>query len=449
MLSAAAVTGDSAPRTMCFNGYLGNVPIRILLDSGSTHTFLSESVASSCAVLQAVDSPISVQVANGQLLTSSKIVPAAIWSMQGLEFQQDLKVLPLSSYDMILGLDWLEKHSPMKIHWAHKWLQLPYKFGMVQMQGILPEVPGKSVLQLLVDQLVTQCAVTDMPSEVQSLVDDFADLFEPPSQLPPSRACDHTIPLVPGAGPVYSRPYRFTPSVKDEIEKQVKEMLNSGLIQKSSILFASSVLLVKKKDQSWCFCVDYRQLNSITQKSKYPVPLIDDLLDELGQASWFSKLDLRSGFHQILLQPREEFKTAFQTHFGQYKFRVMPFGLTGAPGTFPETMNSTLAPLLHKFVLVFFDDILIYSRSYAEHVYHLKQVFDLHRAHQWKLKKSKCAFAQRQISYLGHIISGEGVAIDPDKVTAVSSWPTPSNVRDLRGFLGLADITGNSCATLD
>lgn len=168
------------------------------------------------------------------------------------------------------------------------------------------------------------------------------------------------------------------------------------------------------------------------------MPLIDELLDELGQASWFSKLDLCSGFHQILLQPGEEFKTAFQTYFGQFEFHVMPFGLTEAPGTFQEAMNSTLAPVLQKFVLVFFDDILIYSCSYEEHLDHLKQVFELLQAHEWKLKLSKCAFAPRQINYLGHIISGEGVSTDPEKITAVFSLPSPSSFRDLRGFLGLA-----------
>ena len=421
MLSIAAVTGVASPRTMCFDGKLGDSTIHILLDSGSTHTFISESVASSSIGLSALSGPVHVQVANGQILTCSQYIPAAVWSVQGLEFQSDLKVLPLTSYDMILGLDWLESHSPMSIHWAHKWLRIPYKDHHVQLNGILPEVPVDSVLQLSQASTAAVNASVACSAAIQQLLDEFASLFEQPTQLPPSRACDHAIPLVPGAGPVYSRPYRFAPAVKDEVEKQVHEMLTSGLIQKSSNPFASPVLLVKKKDGTWRFCVDYRQLNSITQKSKYPVPLIDDLLDELGQASWFSKLDLRSGFHQILLQPGEAFKTAFQTHFGQFEFRVMPFGLTGAPGTFQAAMNSTLAPLLRKFVLVFFDDILIYSRTYEEHLDHLKQVFELLQVHDWKLKLSKCAFAQRSINYLGHVISGDGVATDPEKITTVTS----------------------------
>lgn len=258
----------------------------------------------------------------------------------------------------------------MKIHWANKRLQISHPTGMAQLQGILATLLVGAILQLCESSTSSQSAATALTPEIQSLLDEFATLFEQPPQLPPSRACDHAIPLILGANPIYSRPYRFAPAVKDEIEKQVNEMLAVGLIQKSSSPFASSVLLVKKKDQTWRFCMDYRQLNSITMKSKYPVPLIDELQDELGQASWFSKLDLRSRFHQILLQPGEEFKTAFQTHFGQFEFRVMPFGLTGAPGTFQEAMNSTLAPFLRKFVLVFFDDILIYSSLCGSFVTH-------------------------------------------------------------------------------
>ena len=154
----------------------------------------------------------------------------------------------------------------------------------------------------------------------------------------------------------------------------------------------------------------------MTVKSKYPVPVIDQLLDELTHASWFTKLDLRAEFHQILLQPGDEHKTAFQTHLGHYEFRVMAFGLTGAPGTFQAAMNCTLAPRLRKFVLVFFDDILIYSRTLAEHIDHLSQVLSWLRRDSWKLKLSKCFFAQRSVAYLGHVLSSDGVATDPSKV---------------------------------
>jgi hypothetical protein len=157
------------------------------------------------------------------------------------------------------------------------------------------------------------------------------------------------------------RQYRYKPALKDEIEKQVSKMLQSGLIQPSTSSFSSLVLLVRKKDNSWRFCVDYRMLNSLTVKTKFPIPMVDELLDELAHAKWFTCLDLRAGFNQIQLAPSEEHKTAFQTHWGQFEFTVMSFGLTGTPNTFQGAMNSTLHPLLRKCVLVFFDDILVYS----------------------------------------------------------------------------------------
>ena len=158
-------------------------------------------------------------------------------------------------------------------------------------------------------------------------------------------------------------------------ERQVKEMLDQGIIQPSSSAFASPVLLVKKKDGSYRFCVDFRQLNALTAKSKFPVPVFDQLMDELAHSSWFSKLDLCAGFHQILMQPGESFKIAFPTHLEQYEFNVMAFGLTGAPGTFQGAMNTTLAPGLHCFVIVFFNDILVYSRTFEDHLEYLALMF--------------------------------------------------------------------------
>lgn len=168
------------------------------------------------------------------------------------------------------------------------------------------------------------------------------------------------------------------------------------------------------------------------------MPIIDEFLDELSKASWFSCLDLRAGFHQIRLKPGEEFKTAFQTHCGQFEFRVMAFGLTGAPDSFQEAMNSTLAPYLRKFILVFFDDILIYSRTFEEHVQHIKLVSELLAKDQWKIKLSKCSFAQRQFNYLGHVISEKGVGSNPAKIAATAQWPQPTNAKKLRSSLGLA-----------
>lgn len=170
----------------------------------------------------------------------------------------------------------------------------------------------------------------------------------------------------------------------------------------------------------------------------YPIPIFDQLVDELGQASWFTILDLHSGYHQIRLQPGEEFKTAFSTHAGHYESTVFPFGLSSAPGTFQGAMNNTLSPLLRRCVIVFFNDILIYNSSYEEHLEHIRQVLALLAADEWIVKLKKCQFAKQEIHYLGHVLSAGGVHTDPTKIEAVLQWPTPTNVRELRGFLGLA-----------
>jgi hypothetical protein len=305
--------------------------------------------------------------------------------------------------------------------------------------GDAPELPIGSVIQLcaIQDDQFTASVTPDI-LELQELLTEYHQLSQVRFGLPPQRSYDHSIPLIPGAQPVFVRPYKYAPLLKSEIERQVNDMLQQRIIQKSSSAFASPVLLVKKKDQTWRFCVDYRQLNAITVKGKLPVRIIEELLDELLGAAYFTSLDLQAGFHQIRIKAGEEFKTAFQTHFGQFEFCVMSFGLTGAPGTFQDAMNTTLAPYLRKFVLVFFDDILIYSGSLEEHLQHLRMVFELLSCDQWTLKLSKCCFAQTKISYLGHVISATGVRTDPSKLEAIYNWPTPSSVKELRSFLGLA-----------
>ena len=214
-------------------------------------------------------------------------------------------------------------------------------------------------------------------------------------------------------------------------------LLKNGMIQESQSPFASPVLLVKKKSD-WRMCVDYRRLNALTVKNRFPLPIFDELVDELFGAKWFTTLDMASGYHQVLVDPDDRFKTAFQTHHGHYEYKVMPYGVTGGPATFQHEMNTVLAPVLRLVVVVFIDNILIYSQSYEDHLKHISQVFQALQQHKFKVKLSKCVFAQQQLAYLGHVISSSSVSTDPKKVTDVTNWPTPTCVKEVRGFLGLA-----------
>lgn len=218
----------------------------------------------------------------------------------------------------------------------------------------------------------------------------------------------------------------------------IQELMKAGTVQPSSSSYASPVVLVKKKDNTWRLCVDYRKLNEMTVKDRFPILLIEDLMDELGGSRVYSKIDLRAGYHQVRMEESDVHKTAFRTHSGHYEYLVMPFGLTNAPATFQGLMNHVFADCLRKFVLIFFNDILIYSSSLEEHLEHLKVVFELMRKNNLYAKSSKCEFAADRVEYLGHFIQANGVSTDPSKLKAVRDWPTPKNLKALRGFLGLA-----------
>ena len=215
-------------------------------------------------------------------------------------------------------------------------------------------------------------------------------------------------------------------------------MLEKGFIRPSVSPWGAPVLFVKKKDGSMRMCIDYRQLNKVTIKNKYPLPRIDDLFDQLQGARVFSKIDLRSGYHQLRIRASDVPKIAFRTRYGHYEFLVMSFGLTNAPAAFMELMNRVFRPYLDLFVIVFIDDILIYSRSQEEHEKHLRVVLQTLKDSQLYAKFSKCEFWLSSVAFLGHVVSAAGIQVDPKKIEAVKNWPRPASATDIQSFLGLA-----------
>jgi len=248
--------------------------------------------------------------------------------------------------------------------------------------------------------------------DTQKVLDNHSKVFETPKGLLPICDHDHAIHF-PGSVPPNIRPYRYPFAQRSEIERMVAKMLEVGIIQPSQSSSSAQVVLVLKKDGSWCMCPDYKEIKKLTIKDKFPIPVIDELLDELHGAIYFSKLGVHAGYHQIIMKTEDIPKTTFRNYEGHNEFLVMPFFLTNAPSTFKGLMNSIFKPFLGKFVLVFFDNILIYNKSWKDHLQHVDRVLRLLDEKQLYVRTYKCFFGVQEVEYSGHIVPHEGVKVDP------------------------------------
>jgi hypothetical protein len=245
--------------------------------------------------------------------------------------------------------------------------------------------------------------------------------------MPPDWVIEFIIELVPGTAPIAQRAYRMNPQELEELKRQLADMLSKGLIRPSASPWGSPVLFVDKRDGTILLCVDYRKLNEVTIKNNYPLPKIEDLFDQLNGAKVFSKIDLRTGYHQLKVCESDIPKTAFTTRYGLFEYTAMSFGLTNAPAYFMNLMNKVFIKFLDKFVVVFIDDILVYSKTEEEHAEHLRLVLGTLREHQLYAKFSKCEFWLKEVGFLGHVISAGGVTIDPSKITSIMERKAPTN----------------------
>ena len=276
---------------------------------------------------------------------------------------------------------------------------------------------------------------------VKSTLEDFPDVFpaELPPGLPPSCDIDHRIEVEPDSNPPWRPIYRMSPLELDAMRAELDRLIKAGSIEPSTSPYGAPVIFVKKKDGKLRMCIYYHALNKITKKNRFPIPLIDDLIDRLQGASVFTKIDLRWGYNQVQIHQDDIEKTAFCTRYSHYQYKVMPFGLTNAPATFQALVQDILKPLLDICVIVYIDDILIYSRNDKDHVQHIHQVLEILRKHKMYGNMAKCKFFKESVKYLGHVISSKGISTDPKKVDTVKQWPTPTNIKEMQSFLGLCN----------
>ena len=463
------------PRLLYVPGHLNSRPMTAFLDSGAQLNLISTEFVEKHGFQ--MDSPThGVCFPDGRKATLKGIVRNACLKMGSYKTHLDLHVFDLKGqFDVLLGKGWHEDEQP-QINWRMNQVQVwkedtAHRFGTRNRPcppkeeksaavSVLAAAPfakackkgGETfiaVVRALQEPAMAAAVAQELPPGLGAMDDDrtsgqrpyaevleqYASVFAPlPPGIPPNRGVEHHIDLTPGARPKAKPPYRLSQLEEEECIRQIQLYLKMGHIRPSKSPFGAPVLFVRKKNGQLRLCIDYRALNDDTIRDRFPLPRIDDMLDQLHGATVFSKLDLSQGYHQVRVAPEDVHKTAFTTKQGHFEFQVMPFGLCNAPATFQRLMNTVLQPHLRKFCTVYLDDVLIYSKDPEEHAHHLKMVLETLQEAGLFAQLSKCEFGLRELQFLGHIVSADGIKMDPEKISAMTAWPVPKE-----------NYWGNSC----
>ena len=452
---------------------INGVPANVLVDGGCTRNLMSHSFQQHHDFTEEPIADTELLFANGNHSSTNTAVTARMqMSSPPLDNTVTFTTAPIEP-DVILGRHFLASNNVV-VHHATSTLAVPDKeprqtphhetttttTRQAKISLISASALGKAIkkhrahcfLIMIRPNISTFDEIIPEPeepqnieastTELQRILDDYSDVFRDalPKELPPDRGVNHRIPTKEGHKPYARSPYRLSPEERSELRKQLTDLIDAGKIRPSSSPYGAPVLFVRKSDGTLRLCVDYRMLNRDTIKDKYPLPNMQDVIDQLQGAKVFSTIDLRSGYWQIKIAPEDVHKTAFNTVFGSYEFLVMPFGLTSAPSTFQRAVNSIFGEAQGKFVLTYLDDFIVFSNTFEEHERHLRFVLDKLREHQLYAKLSKCEFFKDSVAFLGHVVTVNGVKMDPRKIEAITKWKYPSNVSELRSFLGFVNF---------
>ena len=438
---------------MMFDGCIAaqsRTPLRILVDTGANRNFVSQRFIDKYGIKMKKKN-VWLKLADGNTAISQGVCNLPLTCNR---YQATLPMMALrmnSDFDVILGSDWCQQNKADIMfsidhlhigcaatdgseHWWHvskQGAEHSVECSIIAAADLNKVLSCDDKLFMLTVNAVAESAQygdisisADIERDVKG---KWADVFKDlPAELPPERGVFHTIPLKENESAPDKKMYRMTRDEMQECEKQVKMLLEKGFIQRSNSEYGSPVIFVAKKDGSMQMCIDYRALNKQTRKNRYPIPRIDDMFDKLQGATVFSSIDLQSAYHQVRLKPEDIPKTAFTTPFGLFEYTVLCFGLTNAPATFQSVMNDALQDMLGNFVLVYMDDIDVFSKTPEEHMVHLNEVMRVFTEHMFYAKLSKFMFAQSELLFLGHVVGKNGVRVDPKKVTVVKDWTSRS-----------------------